>query len=64
MARLTSYSVTLEAKDFNSAIVDSKIYFPLAEDPETLNPNNPLSEKWKFKASAESTKWCLFKTFY
>lgn len=41
-------------------MVESKIYFPLAEDPETLNPNNPESEKWKFKASAESMKWFLF----
>lgn len=40
-------------------MVLSKIYFPLAEDPETLNPNNPESEKWKFKASAESMKWFL-----
>ena len=46
----------------SSAIVLSKIYFPLAADPETLKPNNPLSEKWKLRASAESTKWCLFKT--
>lgn len=65
LAALTSSAVNLEATDFNSAIVFSKIYFPLAADPETLNPNNPLSEKWKLTASAESTKWCLFnKLFY
>lgn len=41
---------------FNSAIVLSKIYFPLADEPETLKPNKPLSEKWKLTASAASTK--------
>lgn len=60
LALFTSSGVNLEAIDFNSATVFSKIYFPLAAAPETLNPNNPESVKWKFKASAESTKWCLF----
>lgn len=55
LALFTSSVVNLEATAFNSATVLSKIYFPLAAAPETLNPNNPESEKWKFKASAEST---------
>lgn len=41
---------------FNSAMVLSKIYFPFEDDPETLKPNKPLSEKWKLTASAASTK--------
>lgn len=57
--------VNFPAKDFNSAIVLSKISFPLAAAPETLNPNKPLSVKWKLEASAESMKWNLFnKLFY
>jgi hypothetical protein len=56
LAASTSLWEILEANSFNSPIVASKIYFPLAEAPETLNPNNPESEKWKFNASAESIK--------
>lgn len=64
LAAATSSLVNLEATAFNSATVASKIYFPLAAAPETLNPNNPLSEKWKFKASAESMKWFLFNKLF
>jgi hypothetical protein len=61
LAADTSSAFNLLAIDFNSATVLSKIYFPLAAAPDTLNPNIPLSEKWKLEASAESIKWCLFK---
>jgi len=47
LAAATSSLVSLLAIALSSAMVLSKIYFPLAADPETLKPNKPLSEKWK-----------------
>lgn len=60
LAALTSSAVNLEATAFNSATVFSKIYLALAEAPETLKPNKPESEKWKFTASAASIQCYLF----